>query len=114
MSKTLIIALIAFSILWLIIILRDVRKGNISIKYSLIWLFMALVLLLVGVFPSFMVFVAESFGFTTISNLVIGIILSLLMFITLVLTHIVTKQKNQIRVLTQEVALIKEKINRKK
>lgn len=114
MSKTLIISLIVFSILWLIIILRDVRKGNISIKYSLIWLFMALVLLLVGVFPSFMVFVAESFGFTTISNLVIGIILSLLMFITLVLTHIVTKQKNQIRVLTQEVALIKEKINRKK
>lgn len=114
MSKTLIISLIVFSILWLIIILRDVRKGNISIKYSLIWLFMALVLLLVGVFPSFMVFVAGSFGFTTISNLVIGIILSLLMFITLVLTHIVTKQKNQIRVLTQEVALIKEKINRKK
>ena len=114
MSKTLIIALIIFSILWLIIILRDVRKGNISIRYSLIWLFMALILLLVGVFPSFMEFVAESFGFTTISNLVIGIILSLLMLITLVLTHIVTKQKNQIRVLTQEVALIKEKVNRKK
>lgn len=114
MSKTLIIALIAFSILWLIIILRDVRKGTISIRYSLVWFFMAVILLLVGVFPSFMEFVAESFGFTTISNLVIGIILSLLMFITLVLTHIVTKQKNQIRVLTQEVALIKEKINRKK
>lgn len=114
MSKTLIIALIAFSILWLIIILRDVRKGTISIRYSLVWFFMAVILLLVGVFQSFMEFVAESFGFTTISNLVIGIILSLLMFITLVLTHIVTKQKNQIRVLTQEVALIKEKINRKK
>ena len=114
MSKTLIIALIAFSILWLIIILRDVRKGTISIRYSLVWFFMAVILLLVGVFTSFMEFVAESFGFTTISNLVIGIILSLLMFITLVLTHIVTKQKNQIRVLTQEVALIKEKINRKK
>ena len=114
MSKTLIIALIIFSILWLIIILRDVRKGTISIRYSLVWLLMAIILLLVGVFPSFMEFVAESFGFTTISNLVIGIILSLLMFITLVLTHIVTKQKNQIRVLTQEIALIKEKINRKK
>ncbi len=114
MSKTLIIALIIFSIIWLIIILRDVKKGSISIKYSLIWLLMALILLLVGVFPSFMEYVAELFGFTTISNLVIGIILSLLMLITLVLTHIVTKQKNQIRVLTQEVALIKEKVNKKK
>jgi hypothetical protein len=114
MSKTLIIALIIFSIIWLIIILRDVKKGSISIKYSLIWLLMALILLLVGVFPSFMEYVAELFGFTTISNLVIGIILSLLMLITLVLTHIVTKQKNQIRVLTQEVALIKKKVNKKK
>lgn len=114
MSKTLIIALIIFSIIWLIIILRDVRKGNISIRYSLIWLLMALILLLVGVFPSFMEFVASSFGFTTISNLVIGIILSLLMLITLVLTHIVTKQKNQIRVLTQELAIIKNEIKKKK
>ncbi len=114
MSKTIIISLIVFSFIWLIIILRDVRKGNISIKYSLIWLLMAIILLLVGVFPSFMEFVAESFGFTTISNLVIGIILTLLLLITLVLTHIVTKQKNQIRELTQEVALIKEKIKNKK
>ena len=114
MSKTLIIALIIFSILWFIIILRDVRKGKISIRYSLIWLLMAIIILLVGIFPSFMELVAESFGFTTISNLVIGIILSLLMLITLVLTHIVTKQKNQIRVLTQEVALIKEKTKNKK
>ena len=60
-----------------------------------------------------MEFIAESFGFTTISNLVVGIILSLLMFITLVLTHIVTKQKNQIKILTQEVALIKEKLKKK-
>lgn len=113
MSKTLIISLIIFSIIWLIIILRDVRKGTISIKYSLVWLLMALILLFVGVFPSFMEFIAESFGFTTISNLVVGIILSLLMFITLVLTHIVTKQKNQIKILTQEVALIKEKLKKK-
>ena len=51
MSKTLIISLIIFSIIWLIIILRDVRKGTISIKYSLVWLLMALILLFVGVFP---------------------------------------------------------------
>ncbi len=108
MSKTLIIALIIFSIIWLIILLRDVRKGNISIKYSLIWFLMALIILCVGIFPSFMEFIAESFGFTTISNLVIGIILSLLMLITLELTHIVTKQKQQIKTLTQEIAILKK------
>ena len=41
-------------------------------------------------------------------RLVIGIILSLLMLITLELTHIVTKQKQQIKTLTQEIAILKK------
>ena len=107
MSKSLIIALIVFSIIWIFIILRSIRKGKLSIKYSLIWLLMALTILFVGIFPSFMEFVSELFGFITISNFVIGIIISLLMFITLVLTHIVTEQKNQIKTLTQEIGILK-------
>lgn len=109
MSKSLIIALIIFSIIWIVIILREVRKGKMAIRYSFIWLLMAITLLFVGIFPNFMEFIAESFGFTTISNLVIGIILSLLMLITLVLTRIVTNQKNQIKKLTQEVAILNKK-----
>lgn len=110
MSKSLIVALIIFSLIWIVIILRDIRKGKMSIKYSLVWLLMAITLLLVGLFPSFMEFVTKLFGFITIANLVIGVILTLLMFITLVLTHIVTKQKEQIKNLTQEIAIIKQKI----
>ena len=114
MSKALIVSLIVFSIIWIIIILKCVRKGSITIKYSLIWLLMAISILFVGIFPNFMELIKEKFGFQTISNLVIGIILTLLMLITLVLTMIVTNQKVQIKNLTQEVSLLKKEIKDEK
>lgn len=108
MSKSLVISLVVFSIVWIIIILRLVRNGKLSIKYSMIWLFISLVLLIVGVFPKLMDLISNFFGFLTISNLVIGIILTLLLLLTLVLTMIVTNQKIQINNLIQEVSMLKK------
>ena len=109
MSKSLVISLVIFSIIWIIIILRLVRKGKLSIRNSMIWLFVALVLFIVGIFPQLMELVSEFFGFLTISNLVIGIILTLLLLLTLFLTLIVTEQKKQINSLIQEISILKEK-----
>ena len=109
MSKTLILSLIIFSIIWIIVILKCVKENKISIKYSLIWFLMAIVLLFVGLFPNFMEDLTDFFGFLAISNLVIGIILTLLLLITLILTIIVTKQKEQIKTLIQEVSIMKKK-----
>lgn len=108
MSKMLIISLITFSLIWIIVILRCVRKGKISVRYSLAWFLMSIVLLIVGIVPNFVNIIANFFGFLTISNLVIGIILTMLMFITLILTMIVTNQKTQIKNLVQEVSMLKK------
>jgi hypothetical protein len=44
--------------------------------------------------------------------LIIGFLITLLMIITLVLTIIVTTQKKQIKLLIQEVSLLKSKENK--
>lgn len=108
MSRELIIALIVFSLVWIIVILKCIRKQTISIRYSLVWFLMSLSLLIVGIFPRLMEFVSETFGFLTISNFIVGIMITLLMIVTLALTKIVTAQKNQIKVLTQEVSMLKK------
>ena len=107
MSNKLQIFLIIFSIIWVIILFRCIRKGKISVRYSMIWFLMALLLFLVGIIPGFLELIANFMGFLTISNLVIGIILTALMIITLVLTMIVTNQKTQIKNLVQEVSILK-------
>lgn len=114
MSDVLVIALIVFAIVWIGIIIYNIRKDKISIRHSLVWFLMALVVLFIGILPGLMEYITELMGFETISNFVIGIILSLLMIITLALTKIVTKQKEQIKILTQEISIIKEEIKHEK
>lgn len=101
------IILIVFSIIWILEILHLIRNSKISIKYSLIWLIMAVLLLLVGLFPNFITKVAAIFGFLP-THFVIGIIFTLLLMLTLSLTLIVTNQKTQINKLIQEVSILKK------
>ena len=108
MSKPLVILLVVFSLIWIIVILKNVRDSKLSIRYSMIWLFMSLVIFLVGITPKFMKWIANTAGFEATSSLVIGIILTLLLMVTLFLTMIVTNQKSQINSLIQEVSILKK------
>ena len=107
MSNSLSIALIIFAIIWFIILIIAVRKEKISIKYSLIWFIAALMMLFVGAFPGVMNWVNSIFHFALVSNLVIGILITLLMVITFVLTLYTTKQQKQIDSLIQDVSILK-------
>lgn len=107
MSIKLRIALLIFSIIWFFIILYAIRKNKLPIKYSLIWFIAIFVLLLISIVPFILEYFAHLFGFITMSNLVIGIMITLLLGITLILTMIIFHQKKQITMLIQEVSIIK-------
>ncbi len=107
MGLNLRIALFIFSIIWLLIIFVCIRKKKLPIKYSIVWICAIAVIMLISIFPTILDVFATLFGFTTISNLIIGVILTLLLMITLVLTIIVSRQKEQIIKLVQEISLLK-------
>ena len=108
MSNSLKILLIVFSLVFSVIVLRLVSKDKLSIKYSLIWLTVMLVLLLVGCIPDYIGIVTKKIGFETTSNFVIGLILGILLFITLILTVLIADQKNKIKLLIQEISILKK------
>ena len=109
MSLELIIFLIIFSIFLFIVTTFILKKGLISAKYSLLWYFIALVILLVAVFSKPLELFANLLGFQTLSNLVIGIILALLIFLTMSLTIIISTQKKKTTLLIQELSLLKSR-----
>lgn len=111
MSINLRILLIIFSLLLLLIILNYVSKNRLPIKYSLFWIITAVLILFVGAFPNFIGIFTRLIGFETTSNLVIGIILTMLLIITLILTVIVSVHKKKIKLLIQEVSLLKLELN---
>lgn len=89
------------------------RRGKIPVKFALLWLFVALVLLLVGLIPNIIVAFSSKLGFKTMSNMLTGILIIMLFFMCMALTVIVSGQKNKIVLLIQEVSLLKHKIEEK-
>lgn len=111
MSLGTIITVVATGLLLLFIILFLLKRGRIPVKFALLWIFISVILLLVGLFPEIISSVAGLLGFKTMSNMLIGILISMLIFITIALTIIVSGQKYRITLLTQELSMLKEKVN---
>lgn len=110
MSDKLKITLFIFSIIMLIVTSIVLKKGRIPIKYSLLWYLAAIIILLVSIFPMILEYFQELFGFETLSNLVIGILISILLFLTMALTVIISGQSKKITLLMQEVSILKSKV----
>ena len=68
----------------------------------------ALIILLTAVIPTIMTSLAHLVGFETLSNMILCALILMLMFITLVLTIIVAGQTTKIRMLIQEISILKE------
>lgn len=101
------VVLIVFGIFWFILVTSMLRKNKLPVKYSIFWYVFVFVILILGIIPDVLQLICDLFGFATLSNLIIGAFLTMLMFITLILTTIISNQKKQIKLLIQEVSLLK-------
>ena len=110
MSLQLMIALIIFSVILVILVSFLVAKGKIPIKYSLLWYAFAILILLVGIIPDFFGMLGRMIGFNIMSDLVIGIILVVLIFLNIALTVMIASQRRRINLVSQEVALLKKEL----
>lgn len=109
MSFSLRLGLIIVSLILLIVVLMQLRKRKIPVKYSLAWMFSSLIILLIAIIPGFFIKIANMLGFVTMSNLVIAMFIFMLLIISLMLTVIVSSQRRKIALLIQEVSMLKGK-----
>jgi len=114
MTMKLKIYIFIFSLILFLITSYLLKKEKISVKYSLLWYFIAVILVVVAYVPILVNFIQKLIGFESMSNMVIGVILCLLVFFNLALTIIVSSQKQKITLLIQEVSLLKMKNNGEK
>lgn len=113
MAWSLRISILLLALFLLVGVIVLVKKGRIPVKYSLIWIFCILILCAVALIPGILMLVSSMLGFLTMSNMVIGIFLVILLIITLSLTVIVSGQKKKINLLIQEISLLKAKREQK-
>lgn len=107
MSINLTLGLIIVSFVLFIVIIMILGKRRIPVKYSLVWLFSSFLILLIAIVPQLFQKIAKALGFVTMSNMVIGLFIFILLMITIILTVIVSGQRKKITLLIQEVSMIK-------
>jgi hypothetical protein len=114
MSLNLRVELIIFALLCIIMVLWVVKKEKLLMKYALVWLVSVFLMIIAILIPSFIERVSVLLGFETTSNMIFFFGIIVLLYIAFTLTIIVSKQSSRIRLLVQEVSLLKKKKGSKK
>lgn len=113
MSTNLKILAILFCLFMIGLVIYFIRENKIIVKYSFIWFSAFMILLLFALFPGLLNFVTKMIGMQVGSNVIFSLVIALLIFITLSLTIIVSSQTKKIRLLIQEVSMLKEEMAKK-
>ncbi len=100
-------------LLMFIYVLSLVKKERLMLRYSLLWLALASVLMLCAVFPGPVFEIAKIFGFLTASNFIFVLGFVFLLLIALSLSAVVSKQTISIKNLTQRIALLEKELELK-
>ena len=102
--------LVAFFLILVTLIV--LRKNKINIMFAILWLIPSVALIILTIFPQIFVYFASLFGFVTISNLITGFILVLILFLIMALTIVMTDLNKKNIMLLQEVSMLKNKISK--
>jgi hypothetical protein len=110
MTQRLQIILLIGTILNTILVIRLIRKGTLQLKYSLIWIITASLLILLASFPIILDKLSIILGIFTPTNLLFLLNLFFQLIVLLSLTIALSKCSVRIKILTQEVALLQHKL----
>lgn len=111
MSLNLMIVASIFILAIIILILYFLRKNKLKVKYAIIWLLLFGFLLIFLLIPGLLGWITNLLGFQMSSNMIISLLLGVLVIISISLTGIVSSQDKKIRLLVQEISIIKSGLN---
>jgi hypothetical protein len=101
---------IAFSVIFLLIVVELVRKNKLSEKYSLLWILFGFAILILSISPVFIEKISALIDIKYAPSVLFVFGLLFLIVYSLQITIVLSKQSKRIIRLTQEITLIKGKI----
>ena len=108
MNGKLQLLLLLLIIFTLFILIRRIRAKKLLLQYSLSWLSLLIVLLVVCCFPQVLDSVSEIVGIAVPINMVFFLGFCFLLLIVFELTQVISKMSEQIKYLAQKIALLEK------
>jgi len=103
---------IVFSISFLAVVMELVRRKKLQERYSLLWILMSLILLVLSISPVYMEILAKWLDIKNPPSLLFLFGLVYLLIYNLHITTVVSRQTERITRLTQEIAMVKQEAKR--
>ena len=108
-AKFQILLLVAIG-MYYFVLFHLLKKKRLSLKYTLLWLFSGLVMLILVLFPGLLTLFSALIGIGMPTNALFAAISFCIIMILITLTSIVSKQTERIKVLTQTLAVMDKRI----
>ena len=105
MSYYLRTVLLAASILSMIYVLRKIRKAQIQLQDSLFWIFLSVVLVVMGAFPQVVYALTRLIGFQAPVNLIFLMMIFILLIKVFLSSIKISQLENKLDTLVQELAV---------
>jgi hypothetical protein len=102
---------IAGSALVLLVVFELIRRGRLKERYSLLWLFSGIVLLVLSLFRGLLETISHAVGVFYPPSLLFLVAFIFLLFITLHFSVIISGLADQNKKLAQEIALLRQEVD---
>lgn len=110
MNKTLQIFMLIAVVVYFALLIYFLRRKRINLKYSLLWLFSGIVMLLLTIFPKILDWGAAIVGIASPVNALFAVVQFCVMIILMSLTAIVSRLNDQLLRLAQANALLEKRV----
>lgn len=104
------LSLIVALVLYFVLILLLLKKREISLKYTLLWLFAGVCMGILVIWPELITIIIGMIGIESSMNGLFILAIAFVIIILMSLTSIVTKQNEKIRSLTQTIGMMEKRI----
>ncbi|MGN0473085.1 MAG: DUF2304 domain-containing protein [Lachnospiraceae bacterium] len=110
MSPQLRVIIAVVVVLYLITVIFLIRRNHFRIKYSLLWLFSGIIMLLLVVFPQILFLFADLCGIEVPVNGLVSVIIFCLILIIMSLTGALSKLSENSKTMSQKLGILEERV----
>ena len=105
MSVALRICLVVLSIISLFYIIRKIRYSKMQIEYTLFWIVLSIIMILMAVFPQIVYWITIAMGMVSAANVVYLFIIGILLVKVFMMTIEISNLESKVQALIQEVGI---------
>ncbi len=104
------IAILIAVFIYFFILIMLLRQKRLNLRYTLLWLFSGLLMLILAIFPQLLGGITHLLGIQLQSNALFAIMLFCMMIILMSMTSIISKQNDAIKQLVQYTAQLEKRV----